>query len=440
MKADPRVLMIAFNFPPSTTAGVHRTLRFAKYLPENHCIPTILTRNAEVEPGGAELLQQVPESVCVWRVGRSSESTSEPAANVSQPKPALSLKRRVKRWLKPFWELATETPDQHIQWSRLAGNYALARFAEQQFDVVYTTGPPHSTHLAGFRIHKKTGIPWIADFRDPWARRPWVKARNPIGQKFLKHFESRVAHHATMLILNNDASEADFRAAYPTLAPEKFHSLPNGFDPELLDLVGGIRTNLSEQAPAHGGIPVICHPGALYGQRDPSAILKAIASLHNEGLSVRLQQIGFCSNNYPPDKLAADMGIGHLVEVIPQVSHRKALEYMAASDVLMVIQPKGPLMVPGKLYEMLMFDQPIVGVCDGQATNMVLASAGRAWASASDDPAAIAFAIRSALQSNDSELMKRAQARETYNGRYLCRKFADLIRACLGANQLTNCG
>ncbi len=420
--------MIAFNFPPSTTAGVHRSLRFAKYLPEYQCTPTVVTRNADVEPGGEELLKQVPECVSIWRVGQSAEAPAKTESDSSSQ--SVTLKKRIKRWLKPLWELVTETPDQHIAWSRMVGRYAIERCREQQFDVLYTTGPPHSMHLAGYRIHKQTGLPWVADFRDPWARRPWVKSRNPIGQKFLKRFESLVAHHATVVLLNNEASEEDFQKAYPNLPKSKFRALPNGFDPDLLPLVNQLRDGQRSRPDASKSLPVLCHPGTLYGQRDPSAIIKAIAKLHREGTDVRFQQIGFVAKDFPPDRIAAEMGIAHLVEVVPPVSHRRVFEYMVDADVLMVIQPHGPLMVPGKVYEMLMFDQPIVGVCDGKATNSVLDSAGRAWTSPSDDVDGIANAIRRAIGSADEELPKRRQARDAFNGRLLCKKLADVLREC----------
>ena len=37
------------------------------------------------------------------------------------------------------------------------------------YDVLVTTGPPHSLHLIGLNLKKKMpDLKWIADFRDPW--------------------------------------------------------------------------------------------------------------------------------------------------------------------------------------------------------------------------------------------------------------------------------
>src|SRR4029079_15886331 len=39
-------------------------------------------------------------------------------------------------------------------------------------EVLYTTSAPYVSHLAGLVVHRLTGIPWVADFRDEWAAHP----------------------------------------------------------------------------------------------------------------------------------------------------------------------------------------------------------------------------------------------------------------------------
>ncbi len=44
-----RVLMIAFHFPPcAESSGVHRTLKFTRYLPDNGWQPIVLTVHPRV--------------------------------------------------------------------------------------------------------------------------------------------------------------------------------------------------------------------------------------------------------------------------------------------------------------------------------------------------------------------------------------------------------
>lgn len=446
-----RLLMIAFNFPPAATAGVHRTLRFTKYLPDFGCVPTVLTRNCEPDSGGEQLLSQVPASVLIDRVGVSPEPAATTAigdlTNLAPSIPSGSrvswrsmqndIVRAVKHALRPAWDLLTETPDQYIGWSRQAAYRGIELCRNRGFDVIYTTGPPHSTHLAGCKIKRATGLPWIADFRDPWARRPWAKARNPWGQRLLPYFERKVACEANCVILNNDASAADFRRAYSKLPPEKFISIPNGYDPDLLPLADRLRQRRRQQLQPFSSRPaVICHPGTLYGQRDPSPVLEAIACLHREGLDVRFQQLGTVGPRFDLARLSQQLGIVHLVEHIPPVPHAEAMEYMSQADVLLIIQPNGPLMVPGKLYEMLLFDQPIVAVCDSAATSETLATFRHTWSASCGDTGGITTALRSALRSRptEAESAERRDAHRRFEGRQLAEVLSKAIASTLSAH------
>jgi len=441
-----KLLMLAYNFPPAATAGVHRTLRFTKYLRQFGCHPTVLTRHCQPDSGGEQLLAQVPDDVVVYRTGKANEpadpllSSNRRATTAGASAATDSLRRQSPRSrivqtakciLRPGWELLTETPDQFVAWSRQAAVRGLEICRVGSFDAIYTTGPPHSTHLAGLKIRRKTGLPWIADLRDPWARRTWIKARNPWGQRLLPYFESKVVNAASIVILNNDASADDFRRVYRRLPAEKFVSLPNGYDPHLLPIAEQLRQRRAREAEPAGTetpVPVICHPGSLYGERDPRPILKAIEHLHHNGIDVLFQQIGYATPLFDPAGIAQELGIGHLVQCIPPVSHSHVMQYMSRADILLIIQPNTPLQVPGKLYEMLLFDQPILAVCDSLATDAVIASAGDAWSVKSRDVDGIADALKKMIGHKDSAVAgKRQLARAGFNGCDLASELSDII-------------
>lgn len=445
-----RLLMFAFNFPPAATAGVHRSLRFAKYLHAFNCHPTVLTRNCSGDPGGEALLGQVASDVEIVRVGYSKEppAVSHSAGGEEEGDQqgddrggsapiGRRLVKTIKDLLRPARDLLTETPDQYVGWSRQAAARGIELCRQASFDAIYTTGPPHSTHLAGLKVHRRTGLPWIADFRDPWARRPWTKVRNPWGQRLLPYLERKVARSASRIVLNNDASAEDFRRAYPDLPPEKFIAIPNGYDPELLQVMDELQ-HARRKIPTAGArtlrTPVLCHPGTLYGQRNPQAILQAIGQLHRRGTEVRFQQVGFVGPRFNLLQMARAEGIEHLVECVPPVAHREAMQYMAHADILMILQPNGPLMVPGKLYEMLLFDQPILGVCDSIASTQVLRSAGNAWSVGSQDADVIAGALEEILRGDTiTEAAERAAARDRYNGRDLAARLSEVIHSAVAA-------
>ena len=424
-----RCLMLLPEFPPKNTAGVHRSLRFCRFLPESGWQPCVLASNVS-EPGGDKLLEKIPAETIVTRVGpvMTTVASSNGSPSSQQAKrPAVYT--ALRRMLSPARQLATETPDRNISWSRLAAQHGAEYLRREPVEVLYSSGPPHSVHLAAKKLSTAFGIPWVADFRDPWARKPWTKKANPWGQYLLPYLERTVIEHATKVILNTQASHQDFCAAYPQYV-QKFHCIPNGLDPELAEEVRAI----AAVQQADNEIPVLCHPGSMYGHRNPAPVLRAIARLHAEGLSIKLQQIGPIAEEFRAHAAAHDLGISHLFEQISSLPHRETLAAMSRADLLLIIQPDAPLMVPSKAYEMLAFDQPIVAACDSAGTEAVVREAGGFVVESRDD-AKIASAIRQAWLSRfDHESMRlRRRARAKYDGRTLTESLASVLARAVQA-------
>ena len=417
-------LILASEFPPKNTAGVHRTLRFCQFLPRFGWTPRVLTMDVE-EPGGDKLMSKISGDLEVIRVGPSLKSSKNAVAVTTSGKPVHNRLSRIKALLRPLSQLITETPDRNVGWSRLAEKRGRELLSRQPVDALYSSGPPHSVHLAARRLALAFKIPWVADFRDPWARRPWSTTQNPWGRKFIPMLERQVVETASAVILNTPTSCADFSAAYPKLA-HKFHCIPNGLD---ADLLASVR-EISATARSENNVPILCHPGGLYGHRDPSNTLKAIAALNAQGVSIKFQQIGAIAEHFQPQKLADELGISQLFEAIPSLSHRDTLQAMHHADMLLIIQPDAPLMVPSKVYEMLAFDRPVVAVCDSPCTETVVKEAG-GFAAPSRDVPAIVCCLREAWQcrSDTNRSQQRETARAKYDGCALTKTLADLLTA-----------
>ncbi len=412
--------MLAPEFPPKNSAGVHRTLRFCRFLPEFGISPVVITTNI-AQAGGENLLKHVSDSVSVHRFGpEHTVSTSKPKQNTT----AIRQSNPIKSLLRPAWQFLTETPDRDIAWAKSVRAPACKLVKECGIQVIYSSGPPHSVHIAAMHVSQKTGVPWVADFRDPWARKPWAKKQNPWGQRLLPYYEHRVVKCASKVILNTEPAKQNFCKQYPTLA-EKFVCIPNGLDPDLIGRVGQLeRTQHSSEG------AVICHPGSMYGRRDPNLILDAISKLNDRGSKFELQQVGAVAEDFDPMQHAQSLGISHLFRAIPPMAHDAVLGIMKNSDILLIIQPDAPLMVPGKVYEMLAFDIPMVAVCDSEATAQVVLDAG-GYTAASQDVDGIAVALEHAWADRDclERIECRERARTKYDGRELSKRLAEIFSA-----------
>ena len=155
-----RVLFLTYNFPPMGGGGVQRSVKFVKYLPQFGWVPTVLAADDPYYWARDEtLLGDVPPGIIIKRL--------------SPTRPHI-----LYRFLSLF---TTETnvrrivdgvliPDDRILWALRAALAARALIREHAIRVIYTTSPPHSTQIAGLILKRMTGLPWVADFRDPWTR------------------------------------------------------------------------------------------------------------------------------------------------------------------------------------------------------------------------------------------------------------------------------
>ena len=99
-----------------------------------------------------------------------------------------SIKDRFAKWVR----LNFFVPDAKIGWIPFAVSDGLKIINDHQIDMIFSSSPPQTINLIAKKLSKKTGIPWVADYRDPWTDAFWQEggsARNIISQKIDKYFE-----------------------------------------------------------------------------------------------------------------------------------------------------------------------------------------------------------------------------------------------------------
>lgn len=384
--SERRCLMVVPVFPPRTSVGVFRSLRFCRNLPAFGWIPSVCTLNSRNEVDNDPLSFELDKRSRIVRVGVCADAymptkNHQPTEDSGNRKIRL-LVGRIRGLLRPYRELLFETPDRGIGWVNSVKRNEKTILDSTKPDLVYSSGPPHSTHLAAMHLAKKAKIPWIADFRDPWARLPWVVSHNPIGRKWIiPGLEKQVVQTASTIVVNNDSSKEDFCKAYPDLA-WKFHTITNGIDRAVRDRIRDVLAEYSTDGERSS--ITICHAGSLYGHRDPSLFLKALAQVRSTGVDIRFQQVGPIDETFNVVGLCQELGIKNAVDLVPSLPHAEALKKMAAADILLIIQPDAPVMVPAKLFEMMIFQKPIIGVCDSPSSEEIIAAYG-GYSAASQD-------------------------------------------------------
>jgi len=126
-------------------------------------------------------------------------------------------------------------PDAHLGWLPFAVTAVQKLKAERatEFDLIYSSSGPFTSHVVALVVHWMTGKPWVAELRDGWFA--WNRAISPdypaCPVPVERRLEAAVIRGAQRVVLVTDRMASVFRAQYPDLQPEHFAVVPNGFDP-----------------------------------------------------------------------------------------------------------------------------------------------------------------------------------------------------------------
>lgn len=371
-----RVLLIAYYFPPAGGPAVQRILRFAQHLPAHGWEPVVLTVREGAYPNhDPSLLDAVPASVEVhrtpsWdplalyaRLTRSDDDKGNGVPAGSLGEGGASWIERLARWVRANLFV----PDARIGWWPFAVYAGRKLLAEQHFDAVLTSGPPHSTHLIGRNLHRTADVPWVADFRDPWTDVAYYDElpHTAWARRLDARLERSVLSEATAVTTVSPS----WRALLERKAPGRYAVVENGFEAEEF---AGLDETLDDGF-------VLAHVGKLYPSRNPRALWEALAGLRAEGAipQLRLRLIG--TVDPAVRQSIAECGLEPIVEYVPFVSHAEALRLMARSALLLlVIEPFAHAdgMITTKLYEYLAAERPVLGIgpANGDADRLLRAT------------------------------------------------------------------
>ena len=221
---EKSLLMISYPFPPNASAGAVRSRRFAQYLSESGWDISVVTIKPYPDQApDYEQLNRLNSSVDIYRT-----LTLDPWLFLQKHVPKFILFRIVRSNLMRIFSF----PDHMLLWVPFAVREGLSINKINPFSAIYTTSPPHSTHLAGLILKWLTGKPWIADFRDPWTLNAFHSQGrlNNALLKIEKFLEKSVLSNASCILANTTANRNNLLAAFPDLSPEKVVHIPNGWE------------------------------------------------------------------------------------------------------------------------------------------------------------------------------------------------------------------
>ena len=155
------LLMISYPFPPNASAGALRTSRFARNLKKFGWVIDVITirRRSDSFQDESQYTQ-----LCLEGINVHSTKNFDPWLRLR----SITVNSKILGIARSAMMRLTSYPDHMIFWVPTAIIKGFKLHKKRPINIIYSTSPPHSTHIAGLILSKVTGIPWVADFRDPW--------------------------------------------------------------------------------------------------------------------------------------------------------------------------------------------------------------------------------------------------------------------------------
>lgn len=339
-----RVLMIAYHFPPlQGGSGVLRTQGFARYLPEAGWQPLVLSASARAH---------VHTSAVAHDDGQLTVRRSA----------ALDAARHLS--LRGRYPACLALPDRWSSWWLSAVPAGLAMIRRYRPDAIWSTYPIATAHLIGLTLHKLTGLPWIADQRDPMIDDSDPQAPYPANARLHRlhgWIEQRIAARSAAIVCTTPGALAAHRRRLAQVDAGRFCLIENGYDEAGFDA--------SATPQRHRKRFLLLHSGVIYpSERDPQALFGALARLRQGGvLNAHNFQLLLRATGHDAwlAGLLDKYGIADLVTLAPLQAHQEALREMQSADGLLLLQAANCNgQIPAKLYEYLRCRLPVLALTD----------------------------------------------------------------------------
>lgn len=391
-----KALILTYYWPPSGGAGVQRWLKFVKYLRDFGYEPVVYTAsNGEMPVYDPTLAADIPEGIEtlkteIWEPysiygklmghGKGEKMNTGFLSETGKPK----LSKKLGIWIRGNFFI----PDARCWWIRPSVKYLSSYLAEHPVDIIISTGPPHTMHMIALGLKRKLGVPWVADFRDPWTNIDFYKELMLTRWADWRHhrMERNVVQNADYVVTVTTQDRDD----YLRLGAKRAVTITNGYDEDdfKLDSIA-----LDSQF-------TLSHIGTIPPSRNPKALWQAIAQLvasdSEFATDFRLKLVGKIDASVRQQ--IARYGLERNVVFVDYLPHAEAVRAQMQSRALLLLvnnTPNAKGILTGKFFEYLATGRPVVaiGPTDGEVAQ-VLRQTGAGFCTDFADANGLAETIR----------------------------------------------
>ncbi len=335
------------------------------------------------------------------------------------------LKEKIALWIRGNLFI----PDARFLWIRPSVRFLLRYLKDNPVDLIVSSGPPHSLHLIARKIKKKTGLLWLADFRDPWTGIYYFDELLPGKAAKNRHLklEQACLDEADRLIVVGQTMKNDFAKRTDT----PISVITNGFDES--DFSGG-QVRLSEKFQ-------IFYSGMFLPGQNPPELWQTLGELvrENKNFAAQLELLFVGRTDINIQKSIEQQGLTPFLKLKDYVRHAQLPAMQQQASVLLLsinrIENAGYILT-GKVFEYLAAQRPILALCP---ENSDVAKIIRETASGyvvdfeqKEQLKSILLKLFEAHQQGNLQLSQ--QQAQVYSRKNLTTKLAEQFESCLKEN------
>lgn len=363
----PRLLLIAYFYPPLGGPGVQRPVKLVKYLKQFGWQIDVLTVKDIVfhsydeelakEDSADEVIRAAsfdPMAILKRVVGKKTSVANQLYFGASE---------KIKKFMRGLFPI-----DDKIGW--LPGAYRAGKklIKQKKYNAVMATIGPYTSALIAYKLSRKFHIPLIIDYRDHWTLNPYSKHSARVLKNHAEKWEKKILEKATMITTAGRIMKNELSENFGMQLDDKIHVMYNGYDETDFECVKKEKKN-------NISVRYIRYIGNFYGHQTVKYFIKALNQICSQTYINKKICFEFIGNYYAETFKSIKESNIENISVKPQVDHIEAVELMENSDglLLFVASHRGKVVLPGKVFEYLRTGKPIFAMVppEGEAAEIL---------------------------------------------------------------------
>lgn len=367
-----RVLFVSYAFPPTGGVGVHRVVKFVKYLPQFGWDASVLTvSNPSVPLLDETMSREIPDETIIkrcqtWEPGYGVKSSFSAGKNAPNGNAGV-LKRSLKSVARSLANIAFQ-PDLQILWKPNAVKAGMKLLRETHHDAIIATAPPFSSLLTGAELSRRSGVPLILDYRDEWgiSNSYWEnKQQNRFSRWYQERLENRVAREADVLLATTPSSRDSLDKVIERAGSQATAEyIYNGYDPD--DYNNEASESVARKDYGNGVSRYrLSYVGTLWNLNRVEPLVEAVEQIAKRSPQlIENLELVFAGRRTDPQNEVLNRleGLPCKLVRLPFVEHAEAVQLMRTSDGLVLLNsnvPHADRIVSGKAFEYIAAEKTI---------------------------------------------------------------------------------